>query len=353
MLMDFRGLRAGALVCAAAGLALAPTAQAAAPEPCDGTLLIKDAAGDQAFKVNGNPAPNGAPKPGANVDATGVFFRTDAGKVTANIVISDLTKTLPQGFEAARYRVYVTVGGSEKYLEALVTAGGVAYSHGIPSDVNAYEKSGDTTGTFTEGKNGVVQILLPPSIGGKAGTKLDAVAASIGMLASAKTPTEAQTAGTYWAADSAPDASTTIVNTTAPEDCPVAEPPAPVVEAPAPVVDVAAPPASPQPVIHTAPFLAPGDLQLSLARSTVSARKAKRRVRLSLRSTESLQWVTIKLVRGARVLSRVDMDAAGARTTVALKLRRKLAARPHALVVSGTRPDGTMFTSRLPLRVTR
>src|SRR5688572_11643165 len=92
---------------ALAALACAPAAQAATPEPCGGTLLITDVAGDQTFKAAGNDAV-AAP---ANTDVAGLFFRVDDGKVTANIVMEDLVLAPPGGFQAIRYRAYYTVEG--------------------------------------------------------------------------------------------------------------------------------------------------------------------------------------------------------------------------------------------------
>lgn len=355
MLTNFRGVRRCVLGCAAVLFALAPAAQAAAPEPCDGTLLVKDVAGDQVYKVNGNPAPPEFPaKPPANTDTTGLFFRSDEGKLTANIVISDLTKTLPQGFQAVRYRVYVTVGGAVRYLQALLTADGVEYSYGSQMVLPVYSfyyYDDDTKGAFHEGKNGVVQIEIPADIA-KAGTKMDAIAASIGMLTAGAMPEEGQTAGSYWAVDSAPDASTSTVKTDAPADCPpvveapAAETPAPVVQAPPVPAQIAAAPLG-------APFQANGDLRIAVAKTKLSSRKVKRRLRMSLRTSERLTFVTIRLERGGDELGRLDLAELGGRKTLTMKLRRRLARRAHTLVVSGTRADGTMATKRLRLEVKR
>jgi hypothetical protein len=338
-------------------LALAPAAHAAGPEPCAGDLVVKDAAGDQTIKVQGQ----GVQAAPANTDALGLFYRVDEGVTTVNIVIADLNKTLPQGFEAIRYRAYVTVDGAIRYLEALLTADGVAYSYGSQLPALSYTKDGDTKGAIFEGKTGVVQIVIPADAGGKPGTKLDAVSASIGLLTVGDAPPEAQTTPIYFGVDTAPDGTSTV-STTPPQCPPPAAAPAdpggqtpPAEQQPAPQQQPQQqPPAQQQqqPAQPPAPFQA-SEFRLSLARASLSARKTKKLAKLSLRSTERLTSVTVKLQRGSKVLSRLSFATLESRRTLKLKLKRRLKRGSHRLVVSGTRPDGTRFTERLGVRVTR
>jgi hypothetical protein len=201
-MLTSRRFRTLAIACSVAVCAFAPAAHAAAPAPCNGKFLIADKAGDQQYQQQGNQV-FAAP---ANADVIGVFFRVDDGKVTANLAISDLTKTLPPDFEAIRYRAYATVGDQIRYFQALLTADGVKYSYGHqPDGAPSYSEDGETTGTFFEGKNGVVQIVLPADAGGKPGTKLNATSGSIGLLKNGDAPAEAQLPPVYYGVDTAPD----------------------------------------------------------------------------------------------------------------------------------------------------
>ena len=320
-----------------AALAIAvPAAHAQNPVPCEGTFLIADAAGDQGYKQQGQTVfPTGA-----NTDVVGLFFRVDAGKVTANVVLDELTKTPPDGFEVVRYRVYFTIDGTVRYLQALVNDDGATYTYG--SELAAvYTEDGETTGALFEGKNGVVQIVLPADAGGTPGTELAATSASIGLL-TATVPPEAQLPPFYFGVDTAPDGGADGPNTT-PAEC--APPPSGGTEPPATTPPAGSPGTQP----------AQAELRLTLARATLKARKAnaKRRATFGLKSSEELTNVSAKLMRGAKAVGTGKLAKLGESGTLALKLKGKLKKRTHKLVLAGTRADGSKFTRTFKVRVSR
>ncbi|MEA2271492.1 MAG: hypothetical protein QOI98_200, partial [Solirubrobacteraceae bacterium] len=266
-----RGLCVIAAVAALALLGVPASAAPPKPEPCDGKLLITDPAGDQAVAQQGVPlfaTPD-------NTDVRGLFFRIDGDKVTANIVISDLSTTPMAPFSAIRYRAYGTVGGNVHYFQALVTSSGATFTYGGDFQGVSYTEQGTTTGTLFEGKEGIVQIVIPPNVGGKPGSKLLATSATAGLLTVA-VPPEVMLPPFYFQADTAPDASA---------------------DGPTTTVEACAAPGAAGPTTST-----PGALATVTVNSNVgSAKKASKKhsVSLSLKSSEALTSVTGKLKRGA------------------------------------------------------
>jgi hypothetical protein len=98
----------------------------------------------------------------------------------------------------------------------------------------------------------------------------------------------------------------------------------------------------------------PKPLRLTLARATLSARKAKgKKGRLILRSSEPLKGVRAKLKRGRKVLATGRLAAVGARSTMKIKAKRGLKKGAHKLLVTGRRANGSPFSVTLKVRVTR
>jgi hypothetical protein len=342
-----RKIAATSLICVVAAMGAVPAANAA-PESCNGAFLISDAVGDQTYKVQGQ---NAAAAP-ANTDVVGLFFRVDEGKVTANIVMEDLTLAIPQGFQAIRYRAYFTIDDTVRYVQALATSGGVAYTYGGDFEGVAYAKDGDTTGAVFEGKKGVIQIVLPADAGGTPGTKLDATSASIGLLTIGSAPEEGQTPPVYFGVDTAPDGAADGPSVTPAECAPAAE--APTTEPPG---------NNPTPPAETPGSPAPGgpgsqpaatELRLTLARASLAAKKAnsKRSASLVLKSSEALSAVSAKLMRGSKTLGSATLAEVSGSGTLKLKLKGKLKKGAHKLVVTGKRADGSAFTTTLKVTVT-
>jgi hypothetical protein len=112
-----------------------------------------------------------------NMDLLGGFFKTERRanglELTANLVISDLSRKIPPVADAVEWQMSWTRADSGYYVAAHVegaatTFSGVVYDPvtGLPSD------SFDTRGKLFEGKRGVVQIEIPSSARGAAGANL-------------------------------------------------------------------------------------------------------------------------------------------------------------------------------------
>lgn len=317
---------APAALCAAALVALTPAAAPAQakPTPCGGKLLITDAGGDQAHRQQ-NQVVFATPP---STDVLGVFFLAQGDKVTANLVVDDVPAAPPSGFFAIRYRMYFTVDGTVRFVQALVTASGPQFSYGSEFEVS-YTEDGKTEGTLFGGKQGVVQVVIPADAGGKPGTEFKATSGTAGLL-SANVPPEGQLAPFYFQADTAPDGSAD-----GPDTRPVACEPAPPAAGPvAPVKPAAA------------------ALKLSAA-GKVSARKAnsKRSASLVLSASERLTGLTAQLKRGKAVVGTGSLKQLSGKGTLKLKLKGKLRKGAHKLVVRGKRASGAAFTATLNVKV--
>ena len=323
-----RGLACAIAVLASVAVAVAPaSAQNAKPEPCEGKLLITDPAGDQTTTANGLVPLFATPD---NTDVLGLFFRVDGDKVTANIVVSDLNTTPMAPFSATRYRAYATVSGNVQYFEALVSSSGATYSYGGQLPAVSYTQEGTTTGALFEGKNGIVQIVLPPDVGGTVGASLGATSATAGLL-TAPVPAELMTPPLYFQADTAPDGSADGPSTKA-------------------VVCEAAPTTAPGaggPVTTTTPTI-------SVKSSAQSAKKVskKRSVSFTFTTSEALTSVVAKLKKGSTVVASGNAASLSGTKAIKLKLKqKKLKKGSYTLSFSAKRASGPAVSATFKVKL--
>jgi hypothetical protein len=161
-------LSAFAVLC----LAAVATGQGAAPAPgCAGVAFTDD---------TGDVSPSGGPT-ATNLDLKAGWFNTDkSGVVTANLQVANMSATpAPPATAASWYYVY-TVGTTVFYvdMEADVT-GAVIYEYGnyVVDETNGtatYTPTGETKGSFTEGADGVISMVVPKGAKGAVGQKLTA-----------------------------------------------------------------------------------------------------------------------------------------------------------------------------------
>ena len=170
-----------AVAAAAAALAALPTAPAGAqsqrpakPAPGCGGLAFRDPTGDAISDYTGLGVRAKGP---ASADITGGFFRWDGRRVTANIQIADLEpahggiggQTAADGLMETDYTLFYTFGGKTRTVTAARSGRAFAFHFGTYDDQSGVlTTNGDTTGRAFEGKDGVVQIDVPPSVGGAA-----------------------------------------------------------------------------------------------------------------------------------------------------------------------------------------
>jgi hypothetical protein len=239
------------------------------------------------------------------------------------------------GAQMTRYRSYLTTGDVVYYVQALVSASGAAYSYGttFPSgeDVfTTYTKQGDTTGTIFEGKNGIVQIVIPPDIGGKVGTALGATGATTGEL-TAPVPEEVMLPPFYFQGDTAPDNS---------DPGPTARP------QPCTAVDAGGPTAGPAPTVTTP--------KISVKPTAVSAKKVskKRSLSITVSSSEDLTSVTAKLKKGSNVVASGKVASLSGSGAIKLKLKqKKLKKGTYTLSLTAKRASGASLSATVKLKV--
>lgn len=331
---------AAALAAAAATALLASSAAPAAdkPVPCAGKLLVTDPAGDAFVGFIGlaeTPVPAGA-----NVDITGVFVNSIDGRVTFNIRVDNLDKTVGDGATANVYRLNYTVGEQTNYLQATVSSSGVTYAYGH-SDTAGLVKDGDAKGAFYEGKDGIIEIEVPATHGGKPGARWSAASLFTAYVrGNLNTQTdEAPDGGGDFAYGGTPCAAP------GPEATPTPAGPT----GPTGPVGTATPtptPSGSQPVT--------GPLRVTVAPLRLRAKKVKRirRLAFSIRPSESMTDVRLALKRKARTLGRAKVGELQGQKVVRVKLRRKgLRKGRYQLIVTARRPDGSAAARRFALRV--
>lgn len=157
------------LLSASALVAAAAHAQGAAPAPGCAGLAFTDRTGD----VSAFAGPTAR-----NLDIVAGWFNTDpAGKVTANLQVADMDLMPAPPATAATWYTVWTVGSTVYYvaLEADVTGATVydwgTYVQNEAAGTATYTPSGETTGSVTEGPDGVVSIVVPKGAKGTPGQK--------------------------------------------------------------------------------------------------------------------------------------------------------------------------------------
>jgi hypothetical protein len=167
---------------AAASLAALPTGAGAQPAPkpavgCAGQAFT-DPTGDQiADYVGLGVGPTGP----ANTDITGGFFGYDGKTVTANLQIADLDlaqggiagqvngqdASVPGGLMGVDYNFFYTLDGTTRVLTAARTGTTFSFHFGTyDANTGLLTTDGDTTGRIFDGKDGVIQIVVPTNAGG-------------------------------------------------------------------------------------------------------------------------------------------------------------------------------------------
>lgn len=334
-----------AAAAAAVATAHAPGAartQRAAPTPCAG-YLITDKAGDQAFDASGLGLSSAKAQP--NADITGLFFDDQGGKLTANIEIAKLDKTLPSPTDAQGgiwYYVIYNYKGAVHFVRAALTATGVEYASGtIDTGSGTYTTDSDpVTGSFNEGDKGVVSIEVPAAAGGKEGETLGLATATADYIQGAN-----DQAGINNHVDTAPDNYTSAPNgknyTVAPCGSAPTGPSGPTGPAGPGPSGPSGPPAGPAPL----PFRAANVLGKAAKTGkgqvlTVQVRSTKPILRLA---------VTLKAATGTgATLAGGRLAQLNGTGKLKLTFKRKLKKGRYELIATGT-ADGSKRTARQPV----
>jgi hypothetical protein len=341
-----------------AAVAVAPPAQAAdpAPAPCADTLYT-DPVGDQLQDPVGFGEPDfpTVEKGQDNTDIKSVFlnYATDAdGKqvLTANLKIANLTKEIPDVASGGiYYYLSYNLGDVPSFVSARLTSSGITYNYGhlatIPPDpapiglFTAYTVDGQTTGSFVEGADGVVSIVVPEAAGGKAGESLGAAVATVDLV---QIDDEK---GYQSHADSAPDDSDTAKDVTV-TACPatggttVTSPVTEVVTATVETTTTTAPAAA---TLTTLPFKAASVLG--------SAKKAaKKGLAFKVTTTSAISGLVLQLKSRGKTVAKLKVASLKQGTSTLRMKARKLKAGSYKLVASGT-VDGQALTTSQAVKV--
>jgi hypothetical protein len=336
-------------ILAASALALALTAapaaaQAPKPVPCTG-MQAQDAVGDAFVGFVGlfeTPQPAGA-----NMDFKNLFFRRDKGKVTANLVVANLDKSVPPDAGFASWRVNYDIGDASYYVTASVENGkDPVFSYGH-IDTQAM-RDGDTKGAFFEGPDGVIQIEIPAAHAIKENAKVTEIYAfSAYVRGAAGRGVNTQT-------DQIPDGDARVSYTAA--ECPGAgstpEPgtPNPGVTPPPPGSD----PNTPAPPVQkpgSGSGAATGPLQIAVKPTALKAKKVKKSLKLTLTCSESLKDLAVQFKKGAKKIAAGKLATCSGKGKITLKISKKLKKGAYTLAFTGKRADTSSGTLTVKVKV--
>lgn len=332
-------LAAAAVIAGAAALAVAP-AGASDPKPvftCG--LFVKDSDKDSS-------EPNSVP-PGAvhdNMEIKGFFLehKPDRGAeaTTVNIVVKDLKAEVPQGNTAVNWTFEWKSGETVRFVRAVYDySGATAFewgefaATGAPAGVSgSYQYRGDTTGELYEGADGVVKIVIPQDVDGKAGTALTGLTASANtgksvVPVAATTPSR----GVAYENDSVTGKAWTVAACT---------PDPPVVE---------------QGGSSTGgggrSTTTGSDAPLPVKLVTTRAKRSKK-LRLKVRSTEQVTRLVAQLRKRGKVVARGRLAKLSGTARLTLKARKKLKKGTYVLDLAGTDASGRhrLTAARLKVR---
>jgi hypothetical protein len=305
---------------AVAGALLAPVAfgQGTKPEPgCAG--INNDKKGDVED---------------ANLDITGFWFKTEGSKVTANIRIANLDKSMPDGATGVNWYVLWTSGDAQHFVQAQieVPSSEPTYSAGtvtVTGNTNQRTREVDTVGQFIEGADGIVQVEIPAEVGGANGTQLKSVTSdtkfSIGVP------------GVLSSLQAADDAGGKPYTVGPCEGGAAAPAPAPT-PAPAPAP---APSAS-----NSGREVAAGQLDLTASTKVPKAKKVKKSLKLSVASKGGITEVDAALFQGAinkkKVVAKGKAASIKGSGKLSLKVSKKIKKGAYTLYVVGRNADGKL-----------
>lgn len=296
--------------------------------------FIKDKAGDASDPVQ-TPGPDEADIEGAWIDAGGP-------KPTLNLQIVDLTGSVPPPATSITYdATYSGVAEGNSFVRAYLDfAGMVAYEYGHQEELagasQRYVYAGDTEGEMFTGPHGVVRIVIPAEAGGKPGTVLKGVTAETQVGRSAIGPAAVNvlpTRGLSYQNDNAALGSVTI------GDC--AAPPA--------GGDGGTPTTTPGP--STAPSSQAGPAPVKLVTRKIKRAKARKAVKVKLKTTEALTAVAVRLSKGRTVYGTGRLSKLTKTGTVRFKLKKAIKKGTYAFDVAGTDGQGRRRIASLKLKV--
>jgi hypothetical protein len=273
----------------------------------------------------------------------------DAGgpKPSLNIQIANLTGEVPPPATAITYdALYQGVVEGNSFVRAYLDfSGSVVYEWGqqeVPAEgvpTTRYVYKGDTEGEMFTGEHGVVRVVIPPEAGGKPGTVLKAIEPETQIGRTTVVPgavTQSPSRGLGYQSDNAPLGSVTI------GDC------APGSTPPSGGGGTTPPPSTPN---STTPSSQAGPAPVTLVTKKLKRAKAKKAVKVKLKTTEALTAVAVRLSKGKTVYGTGKLAELAGTGTVKFKLKKAIKKGTYAFDVVGTDGQGRRRIASLKLKV--
>ena len=330
-----KSLALAAAAATVAAMTAAPaSAQSSTAPGCFGTLF-KDKVGD-ATRAHPGFAGETAPE---NLDLTEGWLDVKGGVSSVFIRVKTLDKTIPNGATAVIWQAnYIGKSGAAAWVRALTDFTGlVTYDYGGVQDTPAIPfnvRAGGTTGAFTEGADGVVQIDIPETVEPK-GQQMKSFAITTSeavqvLPGAAPTPVKG---GSLYEDDNASGGKATF---TVGGACPAAPPAAPSA---ADVLKPAGPVA-----------IGGGPLPVKVTTTKFKARKVKKGMTLKLTSTEALTKIGAQLKKGKKVVGKGSLAKLDGKGTLKLKAKR-LKKGTYVLDLVGTDATGARRFAKAKIKV--
>ena len=309
-------------------------ATAASPTFSGCGKFVKDNAADGTDTVAG-AAPKETEIVGAWVDAGGA-------KPSINLQIANLTGSVPPPATSITYdAIYGFTADTTNFVRAYIDfAGMVAYEYGHTEPLGVstrYAYDGDIEGELFTGENGVVRMVLPPEAGAKAGSVLKGITAETQLGRTTLVPSainQSPSRGLSFQNDNAGIGNVTI------GDC-----------AGAPSGGGGGgttPPSTPN---TNTPSSQAEPAPVTLVTKSLKRAKAKKAVKVKMKTTEPLTAVGVRLSKGSRVYGTGKLSKLTSTGTVKFKLKKAIKKGTYAFDVAGTDGQGRRRIASLKLKV--
>ena len=347
--MSSRHLLAAALFSLTALIGAAPASALDDSKPAYSCgLLIKDSDKD-ASEPNAAP---GAETHHDNLEIKSVFLKHEPAKgaeaTTVNIVVKDLTTDLPTGNTAINWSMKFFFGDKQYFVRAVADYSGMqAFEWGeyLPLDLpvmsGTFRYMGPTQGKLFEGPDGVVQLVIPQDIGGKAGSELKTleISANTGKSAvpvAATTPSR----GLAYENDGAAAGKWKVEECSAGLGAGIVPP---VLAGPTTVSTEGG---------GTGVTGTTGTLALPVKLATTKVKRPKgKSLALKLTATEKVTGLVAQLRSGKRTAGKGKLAVISGKATLKLKLAKKLKKGKYTLDLAGKDAAGIQRTTAASLTV--
>jgi hypothetical protein len=294
---------------------------------------VKDSNSDATDTV-ADPAPK-------ETEIEGAFVNADSAKPTLNLIIANLSGTVPPPATSVTYNaIYTWTAGVTSFVRAHIDfSGGVVYEYGHTEPLatsTRYAYDGPAEGALFKGEHGVVQVVIPPDAGGKAGTVLKAMEAQTQLGRTTVVPGAASQSPSRGLSfqDDAAGIGTVTIGPCAPGSTP----------------------ATTTPATATAPATAPstqtaGPLPVTLVSKKVKAAKPKKTVAIKLKASEPLTAVGIRISKGKKAFGTGKAAKLSGAGTIKVKVAKGLKKGSYILDVAGTDGKGQRRIASFKLKV--